>query len=136
VGDSYLSGRPRTIFHSRLSCRHVGLWTSQPASTRLSVKFKIISLSRMARGPDRWMSRSVMLGFGQRFTSHSRSVTAGSWITASVGVGVGRPRSSLSKRLLIGQLFRFVLRSWWPSGSASGWGEFFLWCDVDGVWSG
>src|SRR5262249_30633677 len=96
AGDSYLSGRPRAIFHSRLSCRHVGLWTSQPRSTRVSVKLKIVSLSRTARGPDRWMSRRVMLVFGQRFMSHSKSIVIGSSLAASV-VGCGCPCPSRSK---------------------------------------
>jgi hypothetical protein len=52
-----LRGSPRAICHTRLSCRCVFVGVSQPRSTNSCVKFEIVFLFRMARGPDRWISR-------------------------------------------------------------------------------
>ena len=92
-----LSGRPRAaIFHSRLSRLQVGTGVNQPRSSRIRAELKIVFLSLRQWGPDRWMSRRVMLGLVQNLMSHSKSIVVGSSRAALV-VGCGRLCSSRSK---------------------------------------
>src|SRR5262249_13471082 len=85
-----LRGSPRAICHTRLSCRCVFVGRSQPLSVNSSARFKIVFLSRMMRGADRWISRKEISGRFQCFTIHSRSCVVRSLHTASVGGGASR----------------------------------------------
>jgi hypothetical protein len=111
--DGYGSGRPRTIFHSRLSRRHVRLGTSQFWSSRICVRRKIVFLFRRELGPSRWIVRKVMLGLFQCLISHSKSCAGGSslcgWLVGS-GSSANRYVSLLCGGIEV--FFRFLWRQW------------------------
>ena len=98
-----------------------------------------LSPFRREWGPNWQMFFVLTVGWGHRWSqSSSRWAGSGCLVLCSAG---GRPRSSLSNRLLIIvvpllQLLGLVFRPGRSSWSASGRGQLFLWCDVDGIGPG